>query len=142
MPNLQGLDLSRNALRCDEDLSAAVQWLTDNNVTPSESMRAMGSIRRDLDYDGASPSEANANDGGASVSQWTDLAKKLCDSWEGGPPTRPAPKKPTKKPGQSAGAQATDAAQESAEAALPSLPGPFIKFDFSDDSSYNGNKVS
>ncbi|XP_011500414.1 PREDICTED: chaoptin [Ceratosolen solmsi marchali] len=131
MPNLSGLDLSRNPLRCDEDLSAAIQWLTDNNVTPKESVHVTGSVtKHDYDYEGYGESEP--------VTQWSDLAKRLCDSWEGGPPPRPAPRKPAKK-SQSAGAQATAAVQESAETGLPSLPGPFIKFDFSDDFSHVPN---
>lgn len=139
MPQLSVLDISRNPLRCDEDLSAAVQWLTDNNVTPTESTRSSngGSSKRgDYDYEGYATGDTDT------VSQWTDLAKKLCDSWEGGPPPRPAPKKPAKKV-QSAGAQASAAAQDSAEeGGLPSLPGPFIKFDFSDDVVFSGKQVS
>lgn len=139
MPQLSGLDISRNPLRCDEDLSAAIQWLTDKSVTPTESVRGSNggaSKRSDYDYEGYATGESDA------VSQWTDLGKKLCDSWEGGPPPRPAPKKPAKKV-QSAGAQAAAAAQASAEdGGLPTLPGPFIKFDFSDDVVFSGNKVS
>ncbi|XP_016838257.1 insulin-like growth factor-binding protein complex acid labile subunit isoform X2 [Nasonia vitripennis] len=138
MPQLSVLDISRNPLRCDEDLSAAVQWLTDNNVTPTESTRSSngeGFKRGDYDYEGYATGDTDA------VSQWTDLAKKLCDSWEGGPPPRPAPKKPVKKV-QSAGAQASSAAaQDSAEeGGLPSLSGPFIKFDFSDDVVFSGKQ--
>jgi hypothetical protein len=138
MPNLSGLDLSRNPLRCDEDLSAAIQWLTDNNVTPKETTRATASPgKRDYDYEGYGESEA--------VSQWSDLAKRLCDSWEGGPPARPAPRKPAKKV-QSADAQATTAGQESAETGLPLLPIPFYfshsLLNFSEGFDVPNNKVS
>lgn len=126
MPHLSGLDLSRNPLRCDEDLSVAIQWLNDNNVTP---MRSANREDFELPLDGEP------------VSQWSDLGKKLCDSWEGGPPPRPAPKKPGKKKPIGGPLLAGVAGKDSNEGGLTGIPGPFIKFDFSDDVSVNEQKV-
>lgn len=94
VPNLSGLDVSRNPLKCDEDLSAAVQWLADHNVLPTESIRDSSS---NIEY-GLQDNHQELTRDVDSDKGWTDLAKRLCDSWEGGPPARPAPKKPSKKP--------------------------------------------
>lgn len=113
MPKLTGLDISRNPLKCDEELSAAIQWLTDHNVTPIESSHVIGNIKipePDENY-------------GEGLNQWTDLAKRLCDKWDAGPPQRPVPRKSSKK--------TTTRLEESSV----SMPGPFIKSDIIRDSS-------
>ncbi|KAJ8669910.1 hypothetical protein QAD02_001169 [Eretmocerus hayati] len=160
MPNLSALDLTGNPLRCDEDLSKAVQWLTDNNVTPSESTRAMGSMRHDYDDEvsaneslGASSSSSSSSSALSSSSssssssvsdtlnQWTNLAKKLCDSWEGGLmlQPRPVPKKTAKKPVSPVASLPRESTDE--ETQFEGLPGPYIKFDFGDEDSLNSAKL-
>ena len=105
MPRLSGLDISRNPLRCDEDLSAAIEYLTDSNVTPTESFHSAGTPKINEPYEGYSEV----------LSQWTDLAKRLCNKWDGGPPPRPAPRRVNKKP------------ITKEQDPLISLPGPFFK---------------
>lgn len=130
VPNLSGLDVSRNPLHCDEDLSAAVQWLTDRNVIPTESLRDGSSA---LEYGYQDPNNQELSSSLDSDKGWTDLAKRLCDSWEGGPPLRPAPKKPTKQPKKPVAAKDKDAEEPL---------GPFLKFDFGGDEIEITNKVS
>ncbi|XP_015430593.1 PREDICTED: uncharacterized protein LOC107187100 [Dufourea novaeangliae] len=81
-PKIVGLDLSRNPLDCDDEFNEAVQWLTDHGVSPME------------------PSKYISNYGGGDnyqdpegISQWTDLAKIVCDGVNDGPPDRQFPHK-------------------------------------------------
>ncbi|XP_076178791.1 leucine-rich repeat domain-containing glycoprotein 150 isoform X1 [Ptiloglossa arizonensis] len=76
-PKIFGLDLSHNPLNCDDEFNEAIQWLTDQGVTPMESLKNgnnYGNAEHYLDSDG--------------ISQWTDLAKKVCDGINDGPPDR------------------------------------------------------
>ncbi|XP_014215385.1 uncharacterized protein LOC106644410 isoform X2 [Copidosoma floridanum] len=117
MPNLSGLDLFGNPLQCDEELSQVMQRLNESNVTPIEAARAMGSMKHDFDYDGYSGARRSEP-----VQQWSDLAN--CDAWIGGPPPRPVPRK-SPKPTQASGIDAGESIFDE--------PGPFIKFDLTDD---------
>ncbi|XP_076686379.1 leucine-rich repeat domain-containing glycoprotein 150 [Andrena cerasifolii] len=80
IPKIVGLDLSHNPLDCDDEFNESVQWLTDHGVTPIETMRYVsnyGNGDSDQDPDG--------------ISQWTDLAKVVCNDINDGPPERPVP---------------------------------------------------
>ena len=107
MPKLSGLDVSRNPLRCDEQLTSAIQWLTEHNVTPTESLHVLGGPKVNDPYDGF----------GENVNQWMDLAKRICDKWDGGPVSRPSPRKVPKK---------TNLNNKVKDSPI-SLPGPFLK---------------
>lgn len=74
-PKISGLDLSHNPFDCDAEFNEAVQWLTDHGVTPKETLKYSS-----YDNDDYSDSEG--------ISQWTDLAKVVCDGVEDGPPSR------------------------------------------------------
>ncbi|XP_054014167.1 uncharacterized protein LOC128895522 [Hylaeus anthracinus] len=76
-PKLVDLDLSHNPLNCDSEFNEAIQWLTDRGVSPMETSRHVnnyGNNNNDHDTDG--------------VSQWTDLAKIVCEGINDGPPDR------------------------------------------------------
>lgn len=86
-PKISGLDLSRNPLDCDPEFNEAIQWLTDHGVTPKETLKYSS-------YDNDDDSESDG------ISQWTDLAKAVCDGVDDGPPPRtmvPKDKKPKEK---------------------------------------------
>ncbi|XP_050477184.1 toll-like receptor 3 isoform X2 [Bombus huntii] len=85
MPNIVGLDLSYNPLDCDVEFKDAVQWLTDHGVTPLELSSYISNYG---DSDNYQDSEG--------ISQWTDLAKIVCDGISSGPRPRPVPHKETK----------------------------------------------
>ncbi|XP_043269691.1 uncharacterized protein Gp150 [Venturia canescens] len=84
MPKLSGLDVSHNPFMCDEEFNSAVQWLIDHGVTPTEVLGYVNNYgMAGNDY---------AETGG--VSQWTDLARTVCDNDEDGPPSRDMGRKP------------------------------------------------
>ncbi|XP_011147036.1 protein artichoke isoform X1 [Harpegnathos saltator] len=80
-PKLSGLDLSHNPMDCDNEFNEAVQWLTDRGVKPTEMIKYYSDFL--AGHDGES-------DG---ISEWTDLAKTVCDGIEDGPPIRQFPDK-------------------------------------------------
>ncbi|XP_046424002.1 uncharacterized protein LOC124181453 isoform X1 [Neodiprion fabricii] len=81
-PHLSGLDISNNPLACDQEFNAAIQWLIDHGVDPSDTLRYVSNYALD-DYTDASD-----------LGEWKDIAKVVCDSMEGGPPLRPLPRRP------------------------------------------------
>ena len=85
IPNIAGLDLSHNPLDCDVEFNESVQWLTDHGVTPVETSRYVSNY-------GNGDSEQDPD----GISQWTDLAKVVCDDINDGPPERPVPHKEKK----------------------------------------------
>ena len=82
-PKLSGLDASHNPFVCDEELNQAVQWLIGHGVTPTESLRYISNYGHAEDY-----AEAEG------VTQWTDLARLVCDLEDDGPPSRTIKHKP------------------------------------------------
>ncbi|XP_029051123.1 leucine-rich repeat-containing G-protein coupled receptor 6-like isoform X1 [Osmia bicornis bicornis] len=84
-PKIVSLDLAHNPLDCDVEFNEAVQWLTDHGVTPVETSRYISNYGNDDNY--------QDSDG---ISQWTDLAKIVCDGINDGPPERPVPRKEKK----------------------------------------------
>ncbi|XP_046743458.1 podocan isoform X2 [Diprion similis] len=84
-PHLSGLDISNNPLACDQEFNAAIQWLIDHGVDPSETLRYVSNYALD-DYSDSSVA--------SDLGEWMDIAKVVCDSMEGGPPLRPLPRRP------------------------------------------------
>nr|XP_012215054.1 PREDICTED: LRR receptor-like serine/threonine-protein kinase GSO2 isoform X1 [Linepithema humile]XP_012215055.1 PREDICTED: LRR receptor-like serine/threonine-protein kinase GSO2 isoform X1 [Linepithema humile] len=82
-PKLTGLDLSRNPLNCDNEFTEAVQYLTDNGIVPTETFSHVNDFEFNIENDADSKG----------ISEWTDLAKIVCDGIDAGPPSRPIPKK-------------------------------------------------
>lgn len=79
-PQILGLNLAHNPLDCDDEFSAAVQWLTNRGISPMEPVRYLNDYANDDNY--------QDNEG---ISQWTDLAKVVCDDVDDGPPNRDFP---------------------------------------------------
>ncbi|XP_076752750.1 leucine-rich repeat domain-containing glycoprotein 150 isoform X2 [Xylocopa sonorina] len=84
-PNIVSLDLSHNQFDCDDEFKDAVQWLTDHGVTPVESPKYISNYAADDNYQDSE-----------GISQWTELAKVVCDDLNDGPPPRPVPHKEDK----------------------------------------------
>ncbi|XP_076247086.1 leucine-rich repeat domain-containing glycoprotein 150 [Calliopsis andreniformis] len=84
-PAIVSLDLSHNPLDCDDEFNESVQWLTDHGVTPIETLRYISNYGNGDNY--------QESDG---ISQWTDLAKIVCEDINDGPPERPVPHKEKK----------------------------------------------
>ncbi|CAK9801615.1 Insulin-like growth factor-binding protein complex acid labile subunit [Anthophora quadrimaculata] len=76
-PKLVSLDLSRNPLDCDVEFNEAIQWLTDYGVTPFESSSYISNYGNNDNYQDSE-----------GISQWTELAKVVCDDINDGPPDR------------------------------------------------------
>lgn len=76
-PKILGLNLARNPLECDDEFSEAIQWLTDRRISPMEPFRYFSDYVNDDNY--------QDNEG---ISQWTDLARVVCDGLNDGPPSR------------------------------------------------------
>ncbi|XP_016917993.2 leucine-rich repeat-containing G-protein coupled receptor 5 [Apis cerana] len=85
MPSLANLDLSHNPLDCDVEFNEAVQWLTDHGVAPIETSRYISNYGNTDNYQDSE-----------GISQWTDLAKVVCDGISSGPRPRPVPRKEKK----------------------------------------------
>ncbi|XP_011882249.1 PREDICTED: toll-like receptor 3 [Vollenhovia emeryi] len=83
MPHLTSLDLTHNPLDCDSDFSEALQWLNDHGVAPTEVLELV-SDKFDIE-----------DNDKMDISQWTDLARIVCDGIEDGPPGRSLPGKGT-----------------------------------------------
>ncbi|XP_032662779.1 uncharacterized protein LOC116840319 [Odontomachus brunneus] len=79
-PKLTGLDLSHNPMDCDDEFNEAIQWLTDRGISPTELTRYYNDF-------------ATKKDDSSGISEWTDLAKTVCDGIEDGPPPRQFPGK-------------------------------------------------
>ncbi|XP_012135360.1 leucine-rich repeat domain-containing glycoprotein 150 isoform X2 [Megachile rotundata] len=84
-PRIVSLDLARNPLDCDDEFNEAVQWLTDHGVTPVETSRYISNYGNGDNYQDSE-----------GISQWTDLAKVVCDGISDGPPDRVLPHKEKK----------------------------------------------
>lgn len=86
MPKLSGLDASMNPLDCDNEFHDAIHWLISHGVTPMETLKYISNIKNDEEY-----AETEG------VTEWTDLAKTICNDEFDGPPSR-MPKKPVVMP--------------------------------------------
>ncbi|KAL6263720.1 hypothetical protein P5V15_003806 [Pogonomyrmex californicus] len=86
-PRLTGLDLSHNPLDCDAEFTEAIQWLTDHGVAPTEILKYNNDFENIDDVDSTG------------LSQWTDLAKIVCDGIDDGPPPRSPPGKSSHRKG-------------------------------------------
>lgn len=87
-PQLTGLDLSHNPLDCDAEFTDAVQWLTDHGVSPTEVLEIVNDKYDDIE-------DIDSLISTMDITEWTDLAKIVCDGIEDGPPARSLPSKGT-----------------------------------------------
>ncbi|KAK9310620.1 hypothetical protein QLX08_000161 [Tetragonisca angustula] len=84
-PKLVSLDLSHNPIDCDLEFNDAIQWLTDHGVTPIETSKYISNYGNGDNYQDSE-----------GISQWTDLAKIVCEGVSTGPRPRPVPHKEKK----------------------------------------------
>lgn len=89
-PKLSGLDASRNPLSCDTEFNDAIQYLVSHGITPMETLRSISNL-------GDSDSFIEAADG---ITQWSELAKLVCEGEYGGIPPRRVPSKPPTTPSE------------------------------------------
>lgn len=79
-PKLTGLDIMHNPLKCDQEFNDAIQWLTGHRVKTVDNTKSMSIADDYIESEG--------------ITQWSDLAKVVCDSIDLGPPPRPVPHRP------------------------------------------------
>ncbi|XP_076639572.1 leucine-rich repeat domain-containing glycoprotein 150 [Colletes latitarsis] len=77
MPNIDSLDMTHNPFDCNDEFNEAVQWLTSHGVSPMEKMRFINNYSSGDKYHDSK-----------GISEWTDLAKIVCQGINDGPPDR------------------------------------------------------